>query len=228
VWLIALGAWLATSLGATDALVALRDAGDTVFVGLGSLLAVLSVLTLMATMGLNAYSAMLSAATAIDSFVPVKRTRTLRVVTISALAVIWLVASLAFGGEAVTALFNSLILMLYLLVPWTAINLVDYFFVRKGRYAIVELFVPDGLYGAWGRSGMTAYVIGLLAMVPFFVVPGTFMGPLAAQLGGVDISAIVGLVISAATYYALSRSLDVSAEGYAIARSTAQLAAEEG
>ena len=35
VWLIALGAWLATNLGATDALVALRDAGDQVR-GIGS------------------------------------------------------------------------------------------------------------------------------------------------------------------------------------------------
>jgi len=33
---------------------------------------------------------------------------------------------------------NLLSLLLYLLVPWTAVNLVDFFLVRKGHYAITE------------------------------------------------------------------------------------------
>jgi NCS1 family nucleobase:cation symporter-1 len=36
IWLIALGAWLATRLGAVDGLVALHDAGDAVFKGFGA------------------------------------------------------------------------------------------------------------------------------------------------------------------------------------------------
>ena len=226
VWLIALGAWLATNLGATDALVALRDGGDNVVPGLGSLLAILSVLALVATMGINAYSAMLSTVTSIDSVVTIQPTRNLRVMTIVILAVIWATIGISFGGDAIAALFNSLIVMLYLLVPWTAINLVDYFFVRKGRYAITDLATPKGIYGAWGRRGLLAFVIGLLAMIPFFVIPGFFTGPLAAALGGVDISAIVGLAVSAATYFALTRSLDVGAEVPAIAESERRLVVE--
>lgn len=226
VWLIALGAWLATSLGATDALVALRDGGDNVFAGLGSLLAILSVLALVATMGINAYSAMLSTVTALDSVMAIRPTRTLRIVTIVVLAVIWAAIGVSFGGDAIGALFNSLILMLYLLVPWTAINLADYFFVRKGRYAITDLATPDGIYGAWGRRGLIAYGVGLAAMIPFFVVPGVFTGPLAESLGGVDISAIVGLVVSAGVYIALTRSLDVAAEEPAIAESERRLASD--
>ncbi|GAC1666368.1 MAG: cytosine permease [Candidatus Limnocylindrales bacterium] len=225
VWLIAIGAWLATNLGATDALVALRDAGDAVFVGFGSLLAILSVLALVATMGINAYSAMLSTATAIDSVRAVKPTRNLRVVTIVILAVIWTVAALSFGGNAVGALFNSLIVMLYLLVPWTAINLVDYFFVRRGRYAITDLFNPSGLYGAWGRRGLIAFAIGLLAMLPFIVIPGVATGPVADAIGGTDISAIVGLVASALVYYGLTRSLDVGFEASAVEASDRMIAA---
>lgn len=34
--------------------------------------------------------------------------------------------------------------MLYLLVPWTAVNLTDYFFVRRGHYAIADLFTSNG------------------------------------------------------------------------------------
>jgi purine-cytosine permease-like protein len=216
VWLIAIGAWLATNLGATDALVSLRDAGDAVFSGLGSLLAILSVLALVATMGINAYSAMLSTVTGFDSIRSVKPTRNLRVITIVVLAVIWAVAGISFGGDAVGALFNSLIVMLYLLVPWTAINLVDYFFVRRGRYAITDLFTPRGIYGSWGTRGLTAFVIGLASMLPFIVIPGVVTAPAAEALGGTDVSAIVGLLVSALVYYALTRSLDLAAEVPAI------------
>ena len=219
VWLIALGAWLATNLGATDALVSLRDAGDKVFGGLGSLLAILSVLALVATMGINAYSAMLSTATGIDSVRKLTPTRSMRVVMIIVLGVMWVAAAIALGGDAVSTLFNSLIVMLYLLVPWTAINLVDYFFVRRGRYAITDLLTPSGIYGAWGRRGLTAFAIGLLSMAPFIVIPGWVKGPAVDALGGADISAIVGLVVSAAVYFLLTRSLDVAAEESAIAAS---------
>lgn len=229
VWLIALGAWLATNLGAADALVALRDAGDAVFGGLGSLLALLSVGALVATMGINAYSAMLSTATAIDSIRPIKPTRNLRVVTIVILAVAWAAAGIQFGGDAVGALFSSLVVMLYLLVPWTAINLVDYFFVRRGRYAILDLFSPSGIYGSWAWRGLAAYAIGLASMLPFVVIPAGFteeaiVGPIAASLEGLDLSAIVGLVVSSAVYFLFTRSLDVAAENPAIEASERKIA----
>ena len=31
---------------------------------------------------------------------------------------------------------NFVLLILYFLIPWTAVNLVDYYFVRRGHYAI--------------------------------------------------------------------------------------------
>lgn len=224
VWLIALGAWLATNLGATDALVSLRDAGDLVFGGLGSLLALLSVLALVATMGINAYSAMLSTVTAVDSIRPIQPTRTIRIIAILVLAVVWTVAALTFGGDAIAALFNSLIVMLYLLVPWTAVNLVDYFFVRRGRYAILDLLTPRGIYGAWGARGLASYAIGLASMLPFIVIPGWVTGPAAEAIGGADISAIVGLAVSAGVYFLLTRSLDVAGEQPAVEASERRIA----
>lgn len=226
VWLIAIGAWLAASLGATDGLVALRDAGNNVFGGLGSVLAILSVLVLVATMGINAYGGMLSMITALDSVRKVTPTRSIRIYATVILAVIWAAAGIAFGGNAVAALFNSLIVMLYLLVPWTAINLVDYFFVRRGRYAIIDIFNPNGIYGRWGSRGLTAFIVGLASMAPFFLVPGFFTGPAADALGGVDVSAPVGLVVSGLVYFALTRSLDVAAERSAIEVSERTIAAE--
>lgn len=228
IWLIALGAWLASHLGATDGLVALHDAGNNVFGGLGTLLAVLSVLALVATMGLNAYSGMLSAVTAVDSVHSVTPNRRIRIMTILVLAVVWAVVGIGFGGNFLSALFSSLQYMLYLLVPWTSVNLVDYFAVRRGHYAITDLFTPDGIYGSWGRRGLISYFVGLASMIPFVVLFAypSYTGFMAKHLGGVDYSIIVGLVVSGGLYYLLSRFLDVAGEEPAIRASERELHGE--
>ena len=87
VWLIAMGAWLATRLGATDGLVGLQVAGDKVAAPLGSITAVLSATALLATMGMNAYGGMLTVLTGIDSFRKITTSRAWRVLTIVGLAI---------------------------------------------------------------------------------------------------------------------------------------------
>jgi NCS1 family nucleobase:cation symporter-1 len=216
VWLIAVGAWLATRLGASDGLVALNDAGNVLIPGFGVLLSLCSVTALTAATGLNAYSGMLTVVTALNSLFETTPTARLRVITTVALAVVWV--ALAFGSTAnsIELLFTALTMMLYLLAPWTSINLIDYFFVRRGRYVIPQLFLVDGIYGAWGARGLAAYVIGLAATVPFFVLPGAYVGPAAQALGGVDVGWLVGLLVSGSVYALLSRSIDPAREALAI------------
>jgi purine-cytosine permease-like protein len=132
------------------------------------------------------------------------------VVTIVVLAVGWLVMSLLLTN-ATTALNTTLLIMLYLLAPWTAVNLTDYFFVRRGHYAIADLFTPSGIYGAWSWRGLLAFSAGVLAEIPFVDLP-FFVGPAAEALGEVDIAFMVGLLVSGAVYIAVTRSLDVSRE----------------
>ena len=133
-------------------------------------------------------------------------------VTIAALAVLWVVVSLSISAGAVDVLFTALIMMLYLLAPWTAINLIDYFFVRHGHYAITQLFVPGGLYGNWAWRGITAFLVGFAVSIPFWVLPGIWTAPLGNVLQGIDVAWLVGLIVSGSTYYVLGRSLDVDAE----------------
>ena len=232
VWLIALGAWLATRLGVTDGLVGLQLVGDKVAAPLGSITAFLSATALLATMGMNAYGGMLTVLTGIDSFKKIRTSRILRAATVVVLALIWYAigASISTSGSttAVSAVLNSLTLMLYLLVPWTALNLVDYFFVRRGHYAITDIFRPDGVYGAWGWRGLTAYFVGLAAEIPFMVLPPiaglSYTGYFPSHLtNGVDYSWLVGLVVSGLVYLLLCRSLDLTAEQGAIEASERQL-----
>ncbi len=225
-WLMPLGAWLGSNLGASDPLVGIYTAGNNVVDHLGAILAVLSVLALVATMGLNAYSGMLTIVTGIDSLRPIRPTRTIRIVVILILAVVWLVLGVVLEN-ATQALNNSLLVMLYLLAPWTAINLMDYFFVRRGHYAITDLFTPNGIYGAWAWRGIVAYLIGIAVEIPFMVLSGdgAYVGFIANNyLQLVDISWIVGMVLAGGLYFAFTRNLDLQSEEAAIARSEAVLA----
>jgi NCS1 family nucleobase:cation symporter-1 len=223
IWLIVLGAWLATRLGATDGLVALHDAGNAVVPGFGVLLSLASVATLVATMGLNAYSGMLTVITALNSLFETRPTANLRITATLALAVIWVALALLISTNAIELVFAVLTIMLYLLGPWTSINLIDYFFVRRGRYAITHFFLPQGIYGAWNSRGLTAYLVGFASTLPFVALPGIYVGPAAHVLGGIDVGWLVGLVVAGAVYAWLSRSFDGAHEAHAIAESRQML-----
>jgi purine-cytosine permease-like protein len=228
-WLITIGAWLAIRLGATDGLAGLQTAGNNVIPHLGGIAAMLSALALAATMGMNAYGGALSLLTAVDSFKSFKPTRAARIIAILLLTVIWYVIGEAISGSAVDTVFTALTLMLYLLVPWTATNLMDYFFVRRGRYAITELFRLDGIYGRWAWRGLTAYAIGFLAEIPFMILPSlgnwSYTGFMASRIQDIDIAWLVGLFVTSVVYLLLARSFDLEAENAAIRASDAQLLA---
>jgi NCS1 family nucleobase:cation symporter-1 len=223
IWLITLGAWLATRIGASDGLVALHDAGNAVLPGFGVVMGLASVTALAATMGLNAYSGMLTVVTALNSLFEVHPSPRLRLAAIFAVGAAWVAITFAMTGNAIALLFATLTIMLYLLVPWTSINLADYFFVRHGHYAITQLFQPRGIYGSWGGRGLLAYALGFLATLPFFAVPDLYTGPAARALGGIDIGWLVGLIVSGGVYLVLCRSLNVSGEATAIKESDREL-----
>jgi nucleobase:cation symporter-1, NCS1 family len=217
-WMIGLGAWLAQQLKATDALVALNQVGASLFPGCGSLLVIVSVAGFLPIIALNTYSAMLTVLTGVDSFRKIAPTRSARIGAVLAISAILLACTLSIKGNGVALLNTFLVLMLYFLVPWTAVNLVDYFFVRKGRYAITHFFTPNGIYGAWQVRGIAAYLIGFAAMIPFFSIVDNesgkeiFVGYFAHLMSGIDLAWLVGLIVAGATYFVLSRSLDLVAE----------------
>ena len=229
IWLIALGAWLAIRLGATDGLVGLQTAGNNIVSHLGGITGFLSAFALAATMGMNAYGAMLTTLAGVDAFRKVKPNRNARIITIVVLTVIWFVIAKSITTTAVGVVDTVLTLMLYLLVPWTVINLTDFFFVRRGHYSIIDIFKPNGIYGVWSYRGLIAYAAGFAAEIPFMVLlnlvtlKSYYTGPLASDLNSVDISWIVGAVVTFVAYLLLTRNLDVSGEQAAIDASEAEL-----
>jgi cytosine/uracil/thiamine/allantoin permease len=109
--------------------------------------------------------------------------------------------------------------MLYLLAPWTSVNLVDFYFVRRGKFAITDLFTPSGVYGCWGTRGIVAYLSGIAVEIPFMSIGNVYQSPGALWLKGVDISWLVGLVVAGGLYWRMTRYLDLTGEAAAVERS---------
>ena len=220
VWVFGLGALASGPNGDLTPVEAFKAVGDSIFNGFGTVLLILLLAGLLIVMSVNAYGGSLTLISMLDSFKSVKPTKKLRVAALLVMGLtVWGIAQ--FVGEARFNTFygNALVFLAYLFTPWTAVNLVDYFFVRKGVYVIGEIFKKDGIYGRWGWRGNTAYIIGLAAMVPFFVTT-PYVGPIAKSLGSVDYSLFVGLPVSAIAYLILSKGLDLKKE--------AAMAAAEG
>ena len=102
----------------------------------------------------------------------------------------------------VTNLSNFLDVLLVIFIPWSAVNLADYFLVRGGNYDVASFFVADGVYGRFAWRGLLACAMGLGAEWPFVYQPD-YTGPLVKALGGADISWLVGWFTSAIVYLLL-------------------------
>ncbi|WP_416962770.1 purine-cytosine permease family protein [Streptomyces sp. Agncl-13] len=213
VWLMTLGALLAAWAGKDfDTIRSINAAGDKVFSGFGAIVLLFATLGLVSVTALNMYGGSLTLISAIDSFKRVQPTVSVRALTIGLTAALSLAGAMAATADFLTNFNNFLLLVLYLFIPWTAVNLMDYYVVRRGHYAIAEIFNPHGLYGRWGWHGIISYLVGFGVMVPFFSVGTLYVGPIAHAMDGADLSLFVGLPVAGALYWWLSRSIDVEAE----------------
>jgi len=152
------------------------------------------------------YSGVMCALTTVNStFRKVIVTTRTRVITTLVCGAIATAAALAGESDFVTMFQNFVTILLYVLIPWSAINLVDYFIIRKGHYAVDELFQRDGgRYGKWNAIGLGTYAVGILVQIPFMITP-IYTGPLAEPLAYVDVAWILGFIVSGAVYLLLTR-----------------------
>jgi NCS1 family nucleobase:cation symporter-1 len=209
-WGCTLGSFLPMVLGATVGLVAPKPnliAGLAALThGIAPLVLVVFSVGVAAANAMNLYCGALSTITfgqtLFPRWSPGARARTVIALILFALSLIGALAS----KESFLVNYEAFILLLlYVLVPWTAINLVDYYLLRRGQYDVASFFRQDGgIYGRVNVAAVTCYVAGILVQLPFIASP-LFTGPVARALGGVDLSWIVGLAVTAPAYYGLAR-----------------------
>lgn len=213
-WLIFLGAYLAAAVkdfNAGDPVSAIQQVADDLFPGFGTIALIVIAFGLIAVIVLNMYGGSLTLISSIDSIRKVTPTLLVRVITVVITALISGVLALFASGNFASNFSSFLVLVLYFFIPWTAVNLTDFFIVRRGHYAIAEIFKPSGIYHRWGWAGIAAYLIGFACMTPFFDT-AFYTGFIAKAMGGVDISLFIGLPVAAILYWLFTRNLDVAAE----------------
>ncbi|NNM62685.1 MAG: cytosine permease [Steroidobacteraceae bacterium] len=207
-WTMLVGTVAAAMFPKFEVVAALRAAADAAMPGLGKPLLICSLFGLVTITSLNFYGASLTLMSVADSLKPIRPTIVKRLLTLLISAVAATSLALAASHDFVTKFGEFLAILLYLFTPWTAINLVDFYLVRKGHYSVREIFNPRGMYGRWNWRGLVAYFTGFVAMIPFFSTD-IYVGPVARALGGADIAMLVGLPVSAAVYLWACRSLDL-------------------
>jgi NCS1 nucleoside transporter family len=224
-WPAVLGAFVAAAHPDLSPVLAVKEVADSLFKGWGAWTLILMAPTLIAAATLGIYTASLSALAAVDVGKRIKSGINTRMVAVVCVAVVMLGVTLLIPEDFLSSYSAFLTLALYFLIPWTAVNLVDFFLVRKGQYAIKEIFNPHGIYGRWGWRGLVSYLVGLAVMIPFFSTT-LFTGPVASAIGGGDLSPFIGFPVAAILYYLFSRNLDVEAESRLAAQQIEELERE--
>ena len=222
IWPAVLGALVGAANPDLSPIAAVKAVADDLFQGWGVVTLVLLAPTLIGATTLGIYTGSLSTLAAIDVVRKVRSGLAARIAAVIGISVVIAVITLLIPEDFLGSYNAFLTLALYFLIPWTAVNLVDFFLVRKGNYAIKEIFRPDGIYGRLGWRGLVAYWVSFAAMIPFFSTT-IFTGPVASAIGGGDISPFVGFPIAAGLYYLLTRNLDVQAESRLATRQLAEL-----
>lgn len=110
------------------------------------------------------------------------------------------------SGSFLTDLSNFLNFLLYLLAPWSAINLVDFYLVRKGHYDVRDLTRRAGRYGLVNWPTLLIFAVSVLVQLPFVESEyPAFTGFWASSLHGVNVSWLIGFVVAGTAYHLVNR-----------------------
>lgn len=156
-------------------------------------------ISLIGSDALNAYTGMLATESVRSSWQKVVASRPARIAGLLAIFITSTIISILGYKTFLTSFENFINILLFFFVPWSVINLVDFYLVKKGKYDVKSFFTPRGVYGGWRLSALIPYVIGLLVQIPF-LDQTAYVGPMVHKLGGADISWIVGWVVSGVAY----------------------------
>ncbi|WP_206832751.1 purine-cytosine permease family protein [Alicyclobacillus fructus] len=154
---------------------------------------------------LNLYCAYMSTVTTLEPFSRLRFTPRVRA-GITGLVVFVALGIALFGRGGMVEILNEFMLILqYLIVPWSAINLADYYFVRHGEYSIDDIFQLDGQYGRFNGYALLSYLAAVIVQIPFVNLSGLYEGPVSRWLGHTDIAWTVGLLVPGTLYYLLMK-----------------------
>jgi purine-cytosine permease-like protein len=216
-WGMLIGAVTAALVPGVSMAEALVQAGNTLWPGFGPLLLGTALLGLTTGAALNFYGASLTLLSIVDTLKPMTPSLNKRIAAMLTVGAASTILALTASNNFIGFFATFLSALLHLVVPWIAVTLVDFYLVRRGRYAISAILRPSAFYGRWNWRGIAAYGLGFLGMIPFLDT-AFYVGPIARALQGIDVGMLVGMIISAVVYRLLCLSLDVAGEWRQIRR----------
>lgn len=153
---------------------------------------------------MNVYSAYMSSCTIFSGFNRMSRVGSVfKLIVMSAIMTAAIVVSIGSQHDFQGYFANILSAMVYMLVPWSAINLADYYLVRKGAYDIDAMYDIHGLYGAYRWRTIAVFLAGIAAQTPF--MDFSFYQGWVTQRIGADIAWVPGFLIPAVLYTLVER-----------------------
>jgi NCS1 family nucleobase:cation symporter-1 len=219
IWFESLGAALSIAFPDIDVIAAIRKMGDTFGFGLGADTMIVAAISCLITCAITLYSGTVAMLSAAEAFRPLRSTVRLRMKTVVCGGTLSVAAVLLMPQNILDSFSAFLSILGYFLIPWTAVNLTDYYFVRRGVYSITDIMQANGgIYGRWNRAGIISYAFGFAAMIPFFST-SLYTGPIAIKMDKADIAFSVGLFIATTVYLVLMRNFDRRAEFGLVAKS---------
>lgn len=204
-WLAGLGALLTRAFPDLGPVEQFAQIGDYGGAWLRVVTLIIIALGIAGINSLNTYGAFISSLTIASSiYRRWKPTIALRAAFIVPASIVATVGAFLEMNGVLNAFVTFLTLLVAFLIPWSIINLCDFYFARKGHYNLRAIFDPDGIYGKWSSAGLIAYFLGCAVQIPFIDVPDLFQGPIA-DAAGFDISWVVGAIVSGVVYLALHK-----------------------
>ena len=170
--------------------------------GFGWVIMLVFALGIIDTNVLNAYSGVLCTITVGQNFktkwMPGAMARAVVAIVFVAIC-LW--GALAYASSFLTSYLNFMLFLLYLLVPWTLINLIDFYLVAHGDYDVPALFSKSGgPYGRFNWGTIAIYVLGFIVQIPFASTT-FYTGPVAKALNGADYAWLIAIVVVSPIYY---------------------------
>ena len=161
--------------------------------------AILIILNLLQVNVMVLYSAYMSAVTIVTGVRGMKRVSLSAKLSVMAALMSIATAIALLTQDSFDRYFSDLLaLLVYVLIPWSAINLADYYIVRKGVYSIEQMFLMDGIYGRYRWKTLGVYAVSILTQVPFMSL-SFYAGPFARATGA-DMAWLPGLAVPAILY----------------------------
>ena len=181
----------------SDAMMSVRHATGW----LGPVLMVLFLINIICHNSMNLYGAVLSLITAVQTFRPKwSPGASVRMIFSASLLIGGVLVALGASDNFVALFINVILALISVLIPWSVINLIDFYYVNKQHYHIPSIFRADGgRYGLVNTQALVVYFCGIIVQVPF-VENAFFSGPYAKLVPGANISWIIGLVVTSILY----------------------------